>query len=661
MAVRMRIRPIAAVVLALSLAPALVRADDEVMLSCKEHRTEVEVTFKPELEVKDLVDWAMGFTCKNFVYDPRIVATGRKVAIVAPKKLSPPEAYELFVTSLRSLGLEIVKDGPAMQIVEAQGAKKSSLPIVTSAPGGNQLVRMVLRPSFAKPEALKPALDSLRSEAGDIQQVGGVLLVTDTASHVRDMVSLAKLLDVPNGADAIYTIGVQHGSAKAIATEIEPLLGTKFTIDERTNTLVLAAPEPVYERAKALVERLDLELASDTGASIHVYPLANAIADELQKTLSAGVEQMSLEGKAKIMADSKSNKLIVLSSARDYLAIRDVIRQLDEPRRQVYIETVILEVDISSGMDIGSSSHWGKEVSNGNAIVLGGVQTSSLRTTDIKDSVGNASGLISGIVGSPLGASQTILGTSIPSFAVLFQALATSSNTNVVSTPSIIAVDNEQSTFKVGQNVPYKKGTIPVSPTSTAITTTNIDRQDLNLELDIKPHISSGDNVLLEIKHDSKELGDQSSELGPTWTTRGFETRVVVGDEQTVVLTGMTQERDISSASKVPLLGDLPLLGYFFKYTSHTKKKTNLLILLTPYIIKDQSDLERIQLRKQREHDEFVSSYYALGHMEYRPAIDYGHKRGVLEEINRQVEAVEQDSQSRGMLTAPPHVETGPL
>ena len=657
----MRIRPIAAAVIALSLAPALVRADDELIVSCKEHRTQVEVTFKPELELKELVDWAMGFTCKNFIYDPRIVATGRKIAIVAPQKLSPPEAYELFVTSLQSMGLEIVKNGPAMQIVEAQAAKKSSLPIVASAPGGNQLVRMVLRPTYAKPETLKPALDSLRSEAGDIQTLGSVLLVTDTSSHVRDMVSLAKLIDVPAGADAIYTIGVQHGNAKAIATEIEPMLGTKLTVDERTNTLVLAAPEPVYQRARALVERLDLELATDSGAAIHVYPLANAVADELAKTLSEGIQQMSLEGKAKVLADAKSNKLIVLSSARDYLAIRDVIHQLDEPRRQVYIETVILEVDISNGLDLGSSSHWGKSVDGGNAIMLGGVQSSSLRTTDIQGSLAGASGLIGGLVGAPLTNSQTILGTSIPSFAVLFQALATSSNTNVVSTPSIIAVDNEQTTFKVGQNVPYKKGTIPVSPTSTAITTTNIDRQDLNLELDIKPHISSGETVLLEIKHDSKELGDRDPELGPTWTTRGFETRVVVGDEQTVVLTGMTQERDVVNASKVPLLGDLPLLGYFFKYTSHTKKKSNLLILLTPYIIKDQSDLERIQERKQREHDEFVSSYYALNHMEYSPRIDYSHKRGVLEEINRQVQAVEQDAASRGTLTAPPHVETGPL
>jgi len=316
---------------------------------------------------------------------------------------------------------------------------------------------------------------------------------------------------------------------------------------------------------------------------------------------------------------------------------------------------------VSDTLDLGAAAHGCTSTGRGTGVMFGGVETGTLNSTDLKDSLAGASGLIGGIVGPAIKGSDTLLGTSIPSYAVLFQALATHSNTNVVSAPSIIAVDNEATTFHVGQNVPYKKGTVPVTATSTAITTTNIDRQDLNLELAIKPHISSGDNVLLEIKHDSKELGDISTDLGPTWTTRGFETRVVVRDQQTVVITGMTQEREVISTTKVPLLGDIPVLGHLFKYENRTKKKSNLLVLLTPYIIKEQLDLQSIQERKQREHDEFVASFHALANMHYVPAVDYRRKRGLVEEINRQVEGVEQDVAARAAVAKPPHVEGGPL
>jgi general secretion pathway protein D len=339
-----------------------------------------------------------------------------------------------------------------------------------------------------------------------------------------------------------------------------------------------------------------------------------------------------------------------------------VIEQLDEPRRQVFIETVILSVDVTDSLDAGTSSHGALPTSDGNSLVLGGVQTNGVNTLDIKDTVAGVSGLLAGVVGSQLTASTSFLGTSIPSYAVLFTALAKSSNTNSVSTPTIIAVDNETTKFHVGQNVPYKKGVVPISAANPLQgATTNVDRQDLNFELDIKPHISANDNVLLEIMNDAKELGTTDSELGPTWNTRGFETRVVVHDQQTIVLTGLTQESVAYGTTKVPLLGDIPLLGYAFKYTTRSKKKSNVLILLTPYIIKDQLDLQAIQERKLREHDEFVSSFRALDHMKYVPRVDYRRKRGLVEEINRAVQTVEDETEAHTHITQPVHVEAGPV
>jgi general secretion pathway protein D len=223
----------------------------------------------------------------------------------------------------------------------------------------------------------------------------------------------------------------------------------------------------------------------------------------------------------------------------------------------------------------------------------------------------------------------------------------------------IIVVDNELAKYKVGENVPYKKGVLPTSPTSTTTLSTNIERESLLLELEIKPHISTDDQVLLEVKQSSKDKGDDDAELGPTWTERGVETRVLVRDQQTIVIGGLMQMRDETIVSKVPLLGDVPVLGHLFKYTTKSKKKMNLLILLTPYIIKDNMDLEMIRSRKQREYDEFFASRDSLEGKPYVPRIDYRRKRGLVEEINRAVQDVESETAARASL-AGKRVEVAP-
>jgi general secretion pathway protein D len=225
----------------------------------------------------------------------------------------------------------------------------------------------------------------------------------------------------------------------------------------------------------------------------------------------------------------------------------------------------------------------------------------------------------------------------------------TNANTNSRKTPSFIGLDNQKIHWASGVDIPYKRGIVPsfTSGTTPATLTTNIDRKQLQLKLDITPHISADDSVLLEIDHSDSDLGADQADLGPTWTTQEFTTSLVVHDQQTVVLEGLVQEHDSDSTVKVPLLGDIPLLGYFFKYRSHVKKKTNLLIMLTPYIIKDERDLQRIRERKVREHDDFVRSVATLDAMPYAPKLDYARKRGVVEEINRAVEEVEDETAAR--------------
>ena len=700
--------------------------DDDALYSCKKRTGQVAVTFKPETELKDLITWVMGFTCKNFMLDPRIVSTGKKVTVIAPNKMSAQEAYNVFLAALSTMGLTVVPKGNMMRIVESATARTETVPIMKRGVPANrdQIVRYVLRPTHTQTETLRAALDSIKSPAGVVATAGEVLIITDYASQVRDMLTLAKTLDVPGTNEGIYTIPVKNADAAQLATKINEILGvsaagappgggggggqrgrvraggaapnqpgaaqfaddvggavpSKILVDERSNTLIVVSNEAGYQRVKALVDRLDVLLDTEGGSAIRVYPLENALAEELAATLTtvlsgqappqrgqpgapgqpprpapapvaAGGELgSSLEGTVRVIGDKPTNSLIVMSSGRDFIAVRDVIRRLDQPRRQIFIEAVILEVQLNKSLDLGTSSHGGLPVFDGDAVVLGGVQSSTLKSIN-PASLATLTGLIGGLIGSQLENSASFgLGTSIPSYAILFQALANSDNSNILSAPHIIAIDNEKAELSVGNNIPYKSGLsfgglptqgnqqLPVGSIGQ-----NIQREKLNLTLNVTPHISSNDSVRLEIEQETKDLGGSDPELGPTWAERKLKTQVVVHDQESVVIGGLIQEREVYGETKVPLLGDIPLLGYLFKYTRKQKRKTNLLVLLTPYIIKDQLDLAQIKERKVREYREFAASFANLNDKKYEPRIDYRRKRGVLEEINRVVQGVEED------------------
>jgi general secretion pathway protein D len=319
---------------------------------------------------------------------------------------------------------------------------------------------------------------------------------------------------------------------------------------------------------------------------------------------------------------------------------------------------MFVDVNVTNTLKTDGTLH-GASNALDKALLFGGVQTGDISSLNPKGSA-SAQGIVAGIVGS----SVSVLGLSIPSYAVLFNALQDKSKANVLSTPSMMALDNETAKFKMGTSIPYQRGLSFANANSTDVppgsANVSIDRIDLNLELEVKPHISGNESVLLELKHDAKELSD-STDLGPTWNTRSFETRVLVRDQQTIVIGGMMQERQLKTSSQVPILGDIPLIGYFFKSTRTIKQKSNLVILLTPYIVHNDLELQAIKERKLREHEEFVGSLHAFESMKYIPKLDYAKKRGLVEEINLAVKGVEEDARNLERMGESTIVPTGPI
>ncbi|MCP4447088.1 MAG: type II secretion system secretin GspD [Myxococcales bacterium] len=469
----------------------------------------------------------------------------------------------------------------------------------------------------------------------------------------------------------------RSGPTSIGASEVQSAVPSKIIAEERINSLVVVGSEAAYMRVKALVKRLDVGIDVEGAGRIHVYRLNHSKAEEMSQTLTSvisGIQQpasgtaargakrtskanrptanagsaAAFEGQVRVTHDQPTNSIVAVASVKDFLALRDVIRKLDIARPQVYIEANIVEIGVNNSMQYGSSWHGGKDVDIlDGTLALGGVQHSELSSLNV-NSIATSTGLIGGALGPLLDNAEQLLGTSIPSFGVLFSALANASNVNVLSSPHILTTDNEEAEISVGENIPFQSSVaVGGAGNPFAAATQSIDRQDIALTLKITPHINASSMVRLEI---DLEISDVSSKdfggLGPSWAKRTIKDTVVVRDQQAVVIGGLMSDKKISSESKVPLLGDIPVIGsLLFKYQTSSKEKRNLLVVLTPHIVHDQMDIERLVEKRTREQREFARTFSTFKHIKYRSDLDYRRKRGVLEEISRSVKSVEREAQ----------------
>jgi general secretion pathway protein D len=491
---------------------------------------------------------------------------------------------------------------------------------------------------------------------------------------------------------------------------------TKVLPDERTNKLIVIADEKSYQRLMELIEQLDVPTGSDGG--IHVVFLKNANAEELSTTLSnlaqgqakrpgaaavpapapalggpapqqrtaavpaAGTAAVTAElfsGEVKVTADKTQNALLVQASGADFVAISRLIEKLDRPRRQVFVEAVILEVNLRDQRQLGVGAHTTVNLDyKGDQGVLPLVSAPGRISSLSPQNVIALGGFLTGFVG-PTSAELEDLGLKIPSIGVLIQALQTSSDVNVISTPTLLAMDNEESEIAVGQNVPFQAGFFPSgisnllntsSTSSSAVGSligssgvsslaASIQRQNVELRLKIKPQINEGGNVRLLIEEQTEEIASTDPTLGPTTSKRSVKTQIVAKDQSTIVIGGLIQDRHVRSVNKIPFLGSLPLIGVLFRDTDTTKQKTNLLLFLTPHIIRDEGDYRRIYEKRRKEQQEFIEQFYGR-QPGYSVDVDFSRKAGPYARMSQGVEEETQRLQNGGpglpgeKLTAPP-------
>lgn len=681
-------RALAAAV-ALTLVPLTAHAGSEddgdaARFACAKPKTSFEVGFADEVSVKDLVTWAMGFSCKRFVYASGIAARSAKLTMVTPGKLDASEAWAMFEVGLEAMGLAAVTKGPVYEIVEAVNAKDAALAIRSKFPdGGNGVVRLLVRPAHVGVDDLRGALDLVKSKNGVVTPLPNLraLLVTDQARHVARMRTLVDELDRPGDGAGVWAVPVVARDPEALAAVLEPLLAQptttgpaaaaaaarapKLVPDRRAGALFVVGSAADYQRVTALVAVLDRDQGDQS--TLTAVRLRNARAVEVVPSLApltsgSGNEGQGVVGPVKLAADDGTNAVLIQASPADTQAIRAMLDELDAPRRQIYVEAMVMEVSAAQGRQLGVAWHAGTSTgdSEDSGVALGGFQTGTLSSVTAADSLASAgAGAIGGVLGSAL--TSTLLGESVPSFGALVQAVATASQVEVLASPHLMMLDNKQATISVGSNIPYLSR--QASTSTIAATGASIDRQEVALTLKITPHVAPArpgdgpgdERIRLDISLVHNQLGESDFEgLGPTWKERNLETTVVVSDQENVVLGGLIDERVERSSTKIPLLGDLPLLGALFRSTKTSREKSNLLIVLTPHLIDDSLEGRELFARRMREREEFLRARTSLSNRVMTPRIDYRKKRGLVAEIDARVRAVDLEREAREALRATP-------
>lgn len=447
---------------------------------------------------------------------------------------------------------------------------------------------------------------------------------------------------------------VRRRTRRAASPELDekPYL-SKIIPDDRTNSVIILASKRAITKVKGLIARLDRKLEDGAEGKIHVHYLKHSDAKELAEVLNAlaatsisgtraggvagsgartpgrrgtgqadraaggQVVTAQFEGGLKVAPDENTNALIITATAKDYKTLADqVIAKLDIPRKQVYVEVVIMELTISNDRNLGVSGQGGGTFSIGGNPALG--FGSSLGGTASGLSASALSGLAAGVVSQTtqtIPVTQpdgTITNLEIPTFGFILNALQTDNNVNILSTPNLLTLDNEEAEIIVGGEVPFPTGT---TLTPGGNSTFNVTRENVGITLKMTPQINEGDTVKIKLRQEITQVIPGASEvvltsLGPSTTKRSVETVVAAKDQQTIVIGGLIDDKVTINTTKVPFLGDIPILGHLFKQKRTVKEKTNILVFLRPYIIRDTKDFLKILQKKVEERNMFISQNY---------------------------------------------------
>ncbi|MEX3071917.1 type II secretion system secretin GspD [Vibrio alginolyticus] len=575
---------------------------------------------------------------KTIIVDPSVRG---KIDVRSYDVLNEDQYYSFFLNVLEVYGYAVVEmDNGVLKVIKAKDSKTSAIPVLgdSSAQGDSVITRVVAVRNVSVRE-LSPLLRQLIDNAGAGNVVhydpANIILITGRAAVVNRLAEIIKRVDQAGDKD-IELVELRNASAAEMVRIVEALnkttnqkstpefLEPKIVADERTNAILISGDPKVRARLKRLIRQLDVEMASK-GNNRVVY-LKNAKAEDLVEVLKGVSDNLQAEkqagqkspaanrGEVVIAAHAATNALVLTAPPDIMNALQDVIAQLDIRRAQVLIEALIVEMSEGDGINLGvqwGNLETGAIVQYGNTgASIGGVMvgleeakdttqtesywdsdSSSWQTREYTEE-GDFSTLASALSGVNGAAVSILMGD----WTALISAVATDSNSNILSSPSITVMDNGEASFIVGEEVPVITGSTAGSNNDNPFQT--VDRKEVGIKLKVVPQINEGDSVQLNIEQEVSNVLGANGAVDVRFAKRQLNTSVMIQDGQMLVLGGLVDERALESESKVPLLGDIPVLGHLFKSTSTETQKRNLMVFIKPTIIRNGVTADGITQRK---------------------------------------------------------------
>ncbi len=574
-----------------------------------------------------------------------------------------------FVTQLIQLDNVAVKDVSTVVKDLSSGAGRviaysptNTLIITDAATNLRRVYNILMELDVASPRSTVEIIPLVYAEAADVETIIEELYGVEGSSSSGgsdDASSAAARRRARSRARGRGREDKQPSEASATSVG-EGRFINKIISDERTNSLIVQANEEAMDAIKEIIAELDVDVDPSSRSQIHVIYLEHAKAEDVAQVLSnlansssssssssrsgrsssqqrggRGSQQRggppgrpgadstesstgavaAFESGMQVASDENTNSLVIIASPEDFRIIKQVIDKLDIRRKQVFVEVVILEMASEDTFDVGLGYHTGSLGDDGNY----GVYSAQLNGSSLGLSTDALSGLAMGVFGESMSLSVddgTGTGTSydlsVPVFGVALNALQANSAVNIISTPNVLTTDNEEASFVVGRNIPFPVSTGRDSNNNPIV---SYQREDVATTLKVTPQINESNYVSLEVYQEVQEIEEDSQGLdvnsaGFITSKRSAETTVVVRDNQTVVLGGLIGSTDTEVETKVPILGDIPLLGFLFRGQRTVSRKTNLLIFLTPHVIDGPEDLEEVYRVKVAQRNEFIRRFY---------------------------------------------------
>ncbi|CAJ1824969.1 GspD family T2SS secretin variant ExeD [Aeromonas jandaei] len=586
-----------------------------LMMAGSAWATEYSASFK-NADIEEFINTVGKNLNKTIIIEPSVRG---KINVRSYDLLNEEQYYQFFLSVLDVYGFAVVPmDNGVLKVLRSRDAKTSAIPVVDgSNPGmGDEMVTRVVPVRNVSVRELAPLLRQLNDNAGGGNVVhyepSNVLLITGRAAVVNRLVEVVNRVDRAGDQD-VDIIKLKFASAGEIVRLVTNLnkdnnpqggttsllLAPKVVADERTNSVVVSGEPKARARIIQMVRQLDRDLQSQGNTRVFYlkYGKAKDMVDVL-KGVSSSIEADKKGGgnaaamggggsigggKLAISADETTNALVITAQPDVMAELEQVIAKLDIRRAQVLVEAIIVEMQDNDGLNLGvqwGNANGGGTQFNNTGLPLGGAiaagkdyQNGNTDTAAalLKEFNGMAAGFYHG------------------DWAVLATALASNTKNDILSTPSIVTMDNKEASFNVGQEVPVQTGS--QSSTSGDNIFNTIERKTVGTKLTVTPQINEGDSVLLTIEQEVSSVAQKqapgSANLGPTFDTRTVKNAVLVKSGETVVLGGLMDDQTLEQVSKVPLLGDIPVLGYLFRSTSNTVSKRNLMVFIRPTILRD--------------------------------------------------------------------------